>query len=182
VVGRVDPRSGQVQVQDAPKGTGPYGICTTPRGDVWWCSLAGSFIARIDRRTGASTPVAPPTPGQGSRRIWSDSAGRLWVSEWNAGQLAMHDPAKQGAAAWREWKLPGSSPRPYAVYVDHRDIVWVSDFGGNAIWRFDPHAERFEEIPLPRDAANVRQIHGRPGEVWLPESGTEHISTIRTAT
>jgi virginiamycin B lyase len=27
----------------------------------------------------------------------------------------------------------------------------------------------------------VRQILGRAGEVWLPESGTEHISLIRTA-
>jgi virginiamycin B lyase len=27
----------------------------------------------------------------------------------------------------------------------------------------------------------VRQIHGRAGEVWLPESGTDHISLIRTA-
>jgi len=26
----------------------------------------------------------------------------------------------------------------------------------------------------------VRQILGRPGEVWLPESGTEHLSVIRT--
>ena len=28
---------------------------------------------------------------------------------------------------------------------------------------------------------NVRQILGRTGDVWLPESGTEHISVIRTA-
>jgi streptogramin lyase len=26
----------------------------------------------------------------------------------------------------------------------------------------------------------VRQILGRHGEVWLPESGTEHISVIRS--
>ena len=34
--------------------------------------------------------------------------------------------------------------------------------------------------PAPREAASVRQILGRSGEVWLPESGTEHISVIRT--
>jgi virginiamycin B lyase len=50
------------------------------------------------------------------------------------------------------------------------------------VFRFDPGSERFERFGFPRDNANVRQIHGRPGEVWLPESGTEHISTIRTAT
>jgi len=66
------------------------------------------------------------------------------------------------------------------VYVDSHDKVWVSDFGGNAVFRFDPGSEKFERFGFPREAANVRQIHGRPGEVWLPESGTEYISVIRT--
>jgi virginiamycin B lyase len=67
------------------------------------------------------------------------------------------------------------------VYVDERDKVWVSDFGGNAMFRFDPGSETFERFGFPREGANVRQILGRAGEVWLPESGTEHISVIRTS-
>ena len=177
VVGRVVLKTGQVTVRDAPRGRGPYGICTTPAGEVWWCSLAGSFIARVDRRSGESIVVEPPTRNQGARRVWSDSRGRIWVSEWLSGNLSVHDPA---AKSWRQWKLPGDKPRPYAVYVDDRDQVWVSDFGGNAVFRFDPQAERFERFGLAREAASVRQIHGRRGEVWLPESGSEHISVIRS--
>ena len=143
---------------------------------MWWCSLAGSFIAQIDRRSGESRIVEPPTKAQGARRVWSDSRGRLWVSEWNSGQVSMHDPATR---AWRSWRLPGASPQPYAVYVDERDAVWLSDFGANAVLRFDPRSERFEAFALPRPGAAVRQILGRAGEVWLPESGTEHISVIR---
>jgi virginiamycin B lyase len=75
--------------------------------------------------------------------------------------------------------VPGGNPQPYAVYVDERDVAWVSDFGGNAVFSFDPRTEKFERYGFPRDSANVRQIHGRPGEVWLPESGTEHITVIR---
>jgi virginiamycin B lyase len=178
VVGKVAVKTGQVSVKPAPRGRGPYGICTTPSGEVWWCSLAGSFIARIDRRTGESTVVEPPTRNQGARRVWSDSRGHIWVSEWMTGHLSMHDPAKN---SWRSWKLPGAAPRTYAVYVDERDQVWVSDFGGNAVLRFDPGSEKFESVVFPREAANVRQILGRPGEVWLPESGTEFISVVRTA-
>jgi len=177
-VGRLAPGTGQVTVRQAPRGPGPYGMCATPGGDVWWCSLAGSFIAHIDRRTGDSTVVEPPTRSQGARRIWSDSGGRLWVSEWNSGRLGMHDPQAQ---TWREWKLPGDNPKPYAVYVDARDKVWISEWSGNAAFSFDPRSERFERYKFARDNANVRQIHGRPGEVWLPESGTEHITVIRTA-
>lgn len=176
-VGKVAVKTGEVSVKPSPRGRGPYGICATPGGDVWWCSLAGSFIARIDPRTGDSAVVEPPTPNQGARRVWSDSQGRIWVSEWNSGQLSVHDPR---AGSWKQWKLPGNHPRAYAVYVDERDITWVSDFGGNAVFSFDPRSERFERHGLERDNANVRQILGRKGEVWLPESGTEHITVIRT--
>ena len=177
-VGKLSVRSGEVTVKEAPRGRGPYGICTTPAGEVWWCSLANSYIAHIDRRTGESRVVEPPTKGQGARRIWSDSRGRLWVSEWNSGQISMHDPA---ANTWQAWKVPGSNPMIYAVYVDERDRVWASDFGGNAVWSFEPRSEKFEKVALPRESGNVRQILGRKGEVWLPESGTEHISVIRTS-
>ena len=177
-VGKLATKTGQISVQRAPRGSGPYGICTTPNGDVWYCSLAGSFIARIDRASGESTVVEPPTANQGARRVWSDSQGRIWVSEWLSGQVSMHDPGKQ---SWRAWKLPGASPRAYAVYVDERDKVWLSDWGSNAIVRFDPASESFTRFALPNDGAGVREIQGRAGEVWLPESGTEHISVIRSA-
>ena len=178
VIGRLRVSTGEVTVWPSPQGRGPYGICATPAGEVWWCSLAGSFIARIDRRTGASTLVQPPTANQGARRVWSDSRGRIWVSEWLSGNLSMHDPAN---GQWRTFRLPGDRPKAYAVYVDERDMAWVSDWGGNAMWRFDPGVETFLRLPMPRDNAMVRQILGRPGEVWLPESGTEQITVVRTA-
>ena len=178
MVGKLAVKTGVVTVKDAPRGRGPYGICATPAGEIWWCSLASSYIARIDRRSGESTIVEPPTKNQGARRVWSDSRGRIWVSEWNSGNLSMHDPA---ANTWRTWKLPGDNPHNYAVYVDERDRVWCSDWASNAMLRFDPESEKFERFAFPRPGANIRQILGRSGEVWLPESGTEHISVIRSA-
>jgi virginiamycin B lyase len=145
VTGKVAVTTGVVSVKEAPRGRGPYGICETPVGDIWWCSLAGSFIAQIDRKTGDSRIVEPPTRNQGARRVWSDSVGRIWVSEWNSGNLSMHDPrARIAGGLWKTWKLPGDNPRAYAVYVDEKDMVWVSDFGANSIVRFDPRSERFE--------------------------------------
>jgi virginiamycin B lyase len=176
IYGRLDPKVGTVEVFDAPRGRGPYGITTTPDGAVYYASLAGSHIAQIDPETGQATPIDPPTAGQGARRAWADSRGRVWVSEWNAGQVAMYDPA---ANAWREWKLPGDRPQAYAVFVDDRDIVWLSDFGANALVRFDPASEQFESFPLPSSPASVRQLHGRPGEVWGAESGVDKIVVVR---
>ena len=177
VYGKVDVKTGKVTTWDAPKGRGPYGICATPSGDIWYSSLAGSFIARIDLKSGDSIVTEPPTKGQGARRVWSDSHGRLWVSEWNSGQLSMYDPKSK---QWKAWMPPQKDAHTYAVYVDERDQVWISEWTGNAMHRFDPATEKFTTYAMPRPNARVRQILGRKGEVWLPESGTEHIAVIRT--
>jgi virginiamycin B lyase len=177
VYGELDPQTGHMRVFDAPRGPGAYGICVTPDGSLYYASLAGSHLARIDVASGAAQVIEPPTPGQGARRVWADSKGRVWVSEWNAGQVGMYDPATR---QWREWKLPGADPHVYAIFVDDRDIVWLSEWSANALVRFDPATAQFQVLHLPRDHANVRQMMGRPGEVWLSESGTDHLLRYRS--
>lgn len=179
VYGSLDPATGEMQVFDAPGGAGPYGITTTPGGDVYYASLAGNHIARIDVATGRATRIDPPTPGQGARRVWSDSSGRIWVSEWRSGQVSVYDPDEDG---WQAWTLPGEGPQPYAVYVDDRDMVWLSDFGANSIVGFDPGAEEFTAFELPRAGSNVRQILGRPGEIWGGGSGVDTLIVVRAET
>jgi virginiamycin B lyase len=179
IYGRLDPQSSEMKVWDAPKGRGPYGITGTPSGQIWFVSLAGSYLAQVDLESGAATVYEPPTKDQGARRVWSDSKGRLWISEWNSGNVSVYDPAGK---SWRQWKLPGEKPRTYAVWVDPEDKVWLADWAANAMVRFDPETERFESFPSDRPNSNVRQMLGRKGEVWIAESGTERIRVIRYAT
>jgi len=174
--GRLDPKTGDLKVFEAPKGRGPYGIHATPDGTVYYASLAGSHIARIDAASGKATVIEPPTRGQGARRVWSDSKGVVWVAEWNSGQLSRYDP-KTGA--WAQWKAPGSSPKVYAVYVDETDKVWVADWSAQAMLRFDPATQQFESYKSSTPTANVRQIHGRKGEVWTPESAADKLVVYR---
>ena len=176
VYGRVDPASGKVDVWKAPKGVGLYGITTTPNGDVWYASLAGDHIAKIDTVSGDALVVPPPRPNVGPRRIWSDSKGILWVSFWRSGEVARFDPA---AKAWKVWGLPNRDEGCYAVFVDDKDKVWLSDWPGNALVVFDPATEKFVSFASNRNRADVRQILGRPGEVWAAESGTDRLVVVR---
>jgi len=184
VVGRLDPAQQPpgtpLATVAAPKGRGPYGITVTPDGTVYFASLAGSYLGRVVPGEGDAFTlevIEPPTPGQGTRRVWSDSTGVVWTSEWNVGQVGRYDPASN---EWREWRLPGDAPQAYAVYVDERDDVWLSDFGANALVRFDPDSETFTSVPLPDPGAAVRQLLGRAGEVWGAESGADALVVVHT--
>ena len=66
------------------------------------------------------------------------------------------------------------------MYVDNQDMVWVSDWGANALVRFDPTREAFDVFPFPSSNAQVRQLLGRPGEVWGAESGINKLVVLRT--
>jgi virginiamycin B lyase len=99
------------------------------------------------------------------------------MSEWNAGQVARYDP---DTGEWREWPLPAEGgSQAYAVYVDDRDDVWLTDFTANTIVRFDPDTETFESFQSPESPANVRQLLGRPGELWGAESAQDVLVVIR---
>ena len=76
IYGRLDPRTGRLRVFRAPRGEGPYGITVTPSGVVYYASLAGSYLGRIERATGEVEVLEPPTAGAGVRRVWSDPDGR----------------------------------------------------------------------------------------------------------
>ena len=176
--GRLDPATGGLDVFDAPKGRGPYGITVTPSNDVFYASLAGDHLARIDRATASATVLTPTTADNGTRRVWTDRRSRIWCSQWDSGQVALYDPHD---GSWHEWKLPGARPQAYAVYVDERDAVWLTDFGANAIVRFDPTTQTFTSVPLPTNGSAVRQLHGRGDEVWGAASGVDKLVAVRPA-
>jgi virginiamycin B lyase len=57
-------------------------------------------------------------------------------------------------------------------------LVRRPEWTSNAILRFDPVTETFERFPSDRDSARVRQMLGRPGEVWGAESANDRLVVI----
>ncbi|HLQ31345.1 MAG TPA: lyase [Chloroflexota bacterium] len=178
IYGRLEPGSGKIDVFDAPRGRGPYGMTTTKDGGLYFASLAGSYVGRIDPDSSKATILEPATAKQGARRVWADSRGRVWVSEWDGGKLAVYDPAN---GAWQEFIIgpPDLKAMPYAVYVDERDDVWVSEWRSNELLRYEPSRGVFGSFPFPTERAEVRQLAGRFGEVWGAESGTDKLVVAR---
>ena len=68
------------------------------------------------------------------------AACQMVVDRWESGDLFRYDGKTK---SWAHWHLPGDGLQPYAVYVDETDAVWLSDWGANAILRFDPTTEKF---------------------------------------
>lgn len=92
-------------------------------------------------------------------------------------------PTLAAAPSSRMQSWPLNTPRHTGIH----DIapasdrgVWFTAQASGHLGYFDPATGKFERFGFPREGTNIRQILGRHGEVWLPESGTETISVIRT--
>ncbi len=177
IVGRLDPKTGKIEVRDAPKGRGAAGIAVSPSGELWFASVAGNYVARINRESFEIQPAGLPKEDQGPRDLSSDSKNRLWVAESQSGNVSCLEIASR---SWKSWKLPGDRPRPHAVYVDDADKVWLSDFSANAIVHFDPVTEAFNSVQIDRPGAEVRSLHGRSGEAWAADGGSDRLIRIQT--
>ena len=179
IYGKVDPQTRAVTIWKDPDGRGPYGIDDTPDGEIWYVSLAGSHLAKVDRADGSIEMIEPPHENAGLRRVWADSKGDLWITGWNSGKLYRYRPA---SGEWTTFDLPGEKPQAYAVYVDERDDVWVTDFASNNTLVFDIATEKWvATIPGSGPNAQVRQILGRGNEVWGAQSADDSLVVIRPA-
>lgn len=119
IYGRVDAATGKVDVWKDPKGRGPYGIATAPDGTVWYVSLAGSHLARIDSATGQISVIEPPTPGPGC-------AGSGLTAGVTCGSPVGTAASSIGIARRTRAGRPGSCParRPRPMRYMSTSAIW----------------------------------------------------------
>ena len=88
-----------------------------------------------------------------------------------------------GAERPAERPPPSAAPAPAAPETSAagEPAVRLSDFGANALVRFDPASERFDSFPLPTADGRVRQLLGRPGELWGAESAVDKLVVARSS-
>ena len=159
IYGCVDPDTGELIVYDAPEGPGPYGVTTTPDGVVYYASLAGSHIARIESDRTA-TVIEPPTPEQGARRVWSDSQGADLGQRVERGQSERYTPDTD---TWDTWHLP-AGPRDVRRLRRRHGHRVGQRFRVESMVRFDPTTVRaLHTYVLPHDPGTSAKILGRPG-------------------
>ena len=183
--GAVQSSAGEPSIREyhVPAGSHPHDVAPAPDGSVWYTAQNAGALGRLDPATGATRHISLG-PGSSPHGVIVGPDGAPWVTDSGRNAIIRVDPSTERISVHplpkgREWRLPGVSPQAYAVYVDETDRVWVSDFGANALVRFDPETESFRAFPLPSRGARIRQILGRKGEVWGAESGTDRLVVIR---
>lgn len=157
-VGRLDPVSGDIKLIYLPNvkplggsaGTVPYGIDISPvDGRIWYARLWGDKLGAIDPKTFAVTEFDSPV--EGPRRLRFDAKGKLWVTGYNEGMIAMVDTKSMKSEVYPMPEFAaGYRPAPYALAIHPvTQEVWINETLTDRVYRFLPKQKRFIVYPMP---------------------------------
>ena len=157
-----------------------YGIAVDKEGNIW----AGEFTARdyrklvkVDSKTNKVTKYKPPNTDDqlngAPRRVKVDSQGYVWCADYFGGNLTRFDPKTE---TFKIFKIPGPTPTPYGMGVDHNDDVWYTSFYTDVTGRLDPKTGKFTEYPSPYGERSTRDLNeDSRGRIWY---GAENIFRV----
>jgi virginiamycin B lyase len=173
-VGRLNMSSGKIDLVKFTPRTNPYGIVMDKDGRPWFDLFGTNKIGTIDPATMTPKEYALPDPASRPRRIAMTSDGMIWYSDYARGKVGRLNP-KTGAV--KDWDMPGGiQSRPYAINVDDKDRLWISETGGpvRRLVGFDSRQERvFAISDLDARGGTVRHMmfDGKTREMWFGTDG-----------
>ena len=95
-----------------------------------------------------------------------DSKGKIWVHWMLTGAISMYDPATRKAATYL---VPTHGATPYGACIDPFDNIWVAEWNGGKLARFDQSTGAWTEFIPPNYPANFRRgpESDAEGNIWV---------------
>ena len=95
-----------------------------------------------------------------------DSQGKIWVHWMLTGAISMYDPATRKVATHL---IPTNAATPYGACIDPFDNIWVAEWNGGKLARFDQSTGAWTEFIPPIYPANFRRgpESDAEGNIWV---------------
>jgi virginiamycin B lyase len=181
VLGRLDPKTGQIKEYPVNPQTGPHGLKEDKGGDIWFTGNFSSVIGKLDPKTGKVTDYPMPDPSaKDPHSLVFDREGILWFTVQQGNKIGRLDP-KSGVI--KLLTPPTAGARPYGIQVDSRNTIYVVEFGAPKIASIDPKTLAIREFPLPDPAARPRRLAIGPDDtIWYSDFARGYLGHLDPAT
>jgi virginiamycin B lyase len=169
VIGRIDPRTGEMKEYPLPANAMPHTVTLDRAGNVWYTGNKNGTIGKFDPKTEKITVFKMPDPAaKDPHTAIFDAKGILWFTLQQSNMIGRLDPAT-GAVKLVTAKTPRS--RPYGIKIDASGTPWVACNGSNCLIRVDKATMELTEIKLPIPKTTVRRLDiAADGTIWYVNS------------
>jgi streptogramin lyase len=151
----IDYDAGQSKDSPAVRGLSAYGVASDSKNSFYGLNLNGTYIIKMDAKTGKITPYATPAPNAGPRRGHMDSEDRLWFAEFRGNQIAMFDTKTE---KFQEWAVPTPWTNVYDAISDKAGYAWGGGMNNDHVVRVNTKTGETVEYLLPR-TTNIRRVN-----------------------
>jgi streptogramin lyase len=188
---RVDPRTGEQKTWPLPDNrAGVHDLTQDRQGRIWVLEFTRTDDGRIDS-SGAGSELPSRLLGFDPKtEKWEhvvdldpdnvirakrkgplmgglvDSQGKIWVHWMLTGAISMYDPATRKVATHL---IPTPGATPYGACIDPFDNIWVAEWNGGKLARFDQSTGAWTEFVPPNYPANFRRgpESDAEGNIWV---------------
>jgi streptogramin lyase len=187
---QLDPRTGEQKLWELPdKRAGVHELIIDRKGVVWVPEFGRTADGRVEGggtgseltsrligfnpKTQKWEHAIDPDPENVIRAVQKgplmgstvDSRGNIYMNWMLTGAISKYDPTTKKATAFR---IPTPGAVPYGQAIDPFDNVWVSEWNGGKLGRFNTKTNTWTEFTPPFYPANLRRgpESDAEGNIW----------------
>src|SRR6266446_4063000 len=183
LLGRLDPKTGEMKEYPIPGKCGPHGLINDKDGNIWYGGNWGGHIGKLDVKTGEYKFYPMPDPkARDPHTPLFDKDGILWFSVQNGGFMGRLDPATGDIKLVQPAGAPGQ--QPYALrFLSDGKQPWFSYWGSNKIATIDPVKLELKEYVLPDPRTRIRRMGVTSDDIiWYGDWGTGKLARFEPKT
>lgn len=168
LIGRIDPRTGEMREYELPPRSLPHSINIDANGTPWFTGNGNGTIGKVDPVTGKVTVYRMPDPAaRDPHTAEFDRDGILWFTLQQSDMVGRLDP-KTGDIKLAKAR---QGTRPYGLKIAADGTPWFSCNGGNCLVKVDRETMALTEIKLPIPETTVRRLDlAADGSIWYVNS------------
>ncbi|CAM3911346.1 Vgb family protein [Rheinheimera salexigens] len=181
VIGRIDPKTGEMEEFALPAGAMPHTVTVDGTGNIWYTGNKNGTVGRFAPETGKITEYAMPDPAaKDPHSAIFDRHGRMWFTLQHSNQVGRLSPA---TGEIKLISMPTANSRPYGIKIDGNDNPWVACNGSNCLVKVDATTMAVQEYKLPDVKTKIRRLDfSSDGMVWYVNSSQGRLGQFNPVT
>jgi virginiamycin B lyase len=180
LVGRIDPKTGEVAEYALPENAKPHTVTPDREGNIWYTGNSNGTIGKLDPRTGMITEYKMPDPGaRDPHTAVFDQKGTLWFTLQQSNMVGRLVPS---TGEIKLAKMPTANARPYGIVISGDGSPWVSCNGSNCLVKVDPQTMAIREYKLPDKSTSRRLDLASDGTIWYVNSALGRLGRMNPKT
>jgi virginiamycin B lyase len=143
-------------------------------GNIWFVGQAGSYIGRLDPKTGEFKKWDLESNNRPHNQIVDPNGSTIWYAGNTSGHIGRLDP-KSGEI--KQFPTPDVRD-PHTMIFDKNGDIWFTAQQAGVVGRFSPKSGKYDVVRLAERSRPYGIVLDSQGRPWFDEFGTNKIGTI----